>query len=104
MRNELNLFVMSAQEVIRWYKPQTEEESYLVDLLSEILIKGVEELHNEIDNLTVKNEILENDKSNLEEEISNLTQEAYLLKRTNGSLEERVSDLENQIIEALDRY
>ena len=49
MKNGLNLFVMSVDDVVQWYKPQTEEESYLVDLLSENLSKNAKKLQDEIE-------------------------------------------------------
>lgn len=95
MKNGLNLFIMSVDDVIQWYKPQTEEESYLVDLLSKTSSKPAKELQDEVDDLEDENDKLEDDNTNL-------IKENHLLKQANDSLEERVSDLENQILEELD--
>lgn len=34
----LNLYLMSAEEVVQWYKPQTEEESHLVSVIEHLNI------------------------------------------------------------------
>ena len=102
MKNGLNLFVMSVDDAIRWYKPQTEEESYLVDLLTQTSSNTAKELQDEVDDLMDKIEILEDDNSRLECDNVDLNDENIQLKRLNARLQTRVSDLENQILEELD--
>lgn len=103
MKSGLNLYLMSAEGVVQWYKPQTEQESYLVNLLSETSSKTAKNLQDEVDELLTQNEILENDKSRLEDEVSDLISENENLKLVNARLEEQISDLENQLLEELDR-
>ena len=63
MKNELNLLLMSADEVTRWYKPQSPEEQYLVDLISSLDFtkqKELEkELEDEIEELKMDDDILQ---------------------------------------------
>lgn len=59
MKSELNLYIMSVQDVVDWYKPQTEAESYLVNLLSEIENKTTKQFQDENEDLQSENDNLE---------------------------------------------
>lgn len=71
MKSELNLYIMSVQDVVDWYKPQTEAESYLVNLLSEIENKTTKQFQDENDNLKTENEDLQSENDNLEDMLRN---------------------------------
>lgn len=42
--NELNVHLMSAEDVVRWYKPQNEIEQLLVDHIRGLLENGTDEV------------------------------------------------------------
>lgn len=95
MKNELNLFIMSAKEAVRWYKPKSKEEAYLLELISNTkpsdkLIKENEELKEENDDYLYKIHYLEDDVSNLTDENSGLNAKV-------NKLEDKISDLEVEI-------
>lgn len=33
----MNLFIMTPDEIVRWYKPQTERETYIVESVADVL-------------------------------------------------------------------
>lgn len=99
MRNELNLFIMTSEDAINWYKPQTEEESYLVKLLSNLNSKAISSLEDEI--VYLRNELDEIgiEKYDLEQDIENQVNENANLIKIISDLENTISDLEDTISE-----
>lgn len=107
---------MSADEIVRWYHPQTKAEEYIVDTLSKFDITDIEELKSKVEALTEENDEyyrknesledevsrLESDNVNLEKQIEALQDEVSDLERERDELSETIEDLQNEI-DILDR-
>ena len=93
MKNELNLFLMSPDEVTRWYKPQSPEEQYLVDLISSVDFTKQKELEDEIKALTDETDSQSVDIHDLEEDVNNLKRENRKLNNLIKELEDKIEEL-----------
>ena len=83
MKNELNLFLMSPDEVTRWYKPQSPEEQYLVDLISSVDFtkqREIEDLNNDIDELEDEIESPWRENNNLKDLVKTLNDDILNLQ------------------------
>ncbi len=91
MENDLNLYIMSAEEVVNWYRPQTEVEKYLVNLLSENSI--INKLENQIDNLEDDLSTLQCKYDDCNEENENLESEIKQLNKKIIKLNDEIDEL-----------
>lgn len=96
MKNELNLFIMSPDEVAQWYKPQSPEEQYLVDLISSVDFTKQKELEDEINALTDETDSQSVDIHDLEEDVNNLKSENRRLNNLIDELEDEIESLERE--------
>ena len=89
--NDLNLFVMSYDEILTWYIPQTKVEEYLILSMEKYVDECKSKYKSESDNEYIEDlRDLGNVNSDLESDINRLD-------NTISCLELTISDLENEI-------
>jgi predicted RNase H-like nuclease (RuvC/YqgF family) len=100
----MNLFLMSGEEISRFYKPQNEVEQYLVDVIRDLDLPKLQDALDEIgrleqqgDNQHIKIRLLEDDVEILETqnrklEISIIDKDAQIM-----GLEEQVKHLKDRM-------
>jgi chromosome segregation ATPase len=92
----MNLFTMSPDEVARWYKPNTEVEKYLVDIISSIDWFSTKDLEGDVERLERQNEDYENDITEFEDDIRILEIDKTKLKNKIDELEHMLSMADEQ--------
>jgi cell division protein FtsB len=102
----MNLFLMSVDEIIRWYTPKTPEEKYLLEVMAtvnwdEVLQYEKENSQLVLDNdrLADENQDLEDDNDNLIREVSRLEKQLERYKEDNNDLLLQIENLEDRLNE-----
>lgn len=107
MEKDLNLFIMSYEEVLNWYKPKTESELYILNLMRnyyedtgapdgvtlEDLMSDVKEAEDKLDTCELDLEHEQDENSELRAEISELEKQLEELNQTyDDSCEALIND------------
>jgi FtsZ-binding cell division protein ZapB len=91
MKTELDLWSIPENSITKWYKPQTEEEVYLLEVLSRLQVN--------FDTLTTEKKALDDEVSDLKIDNDKLEDINYDLTNDNIELEKMNTVLENKVDE-----
>ena len=94
MRNDLNLFIMTPEEVAQWYRPQSPEEQYLVDIIAVVDSNTHKDLKDEVEDLADDLERQQRINDDLDCDIHNLQKENISLNSQIEELEDKITGLE----------
>lgn len=99
----MNLFIMNLDEILAWYKPQNDNEKYILEVVRDANL--IKEDHNtELVSLEEQLSDTEYERNKFEDElddanldIDRLTKEIQSLENTIDGLETKLEDAENDI-------
>lgn len=109
MKNGLNLFIMSYDDVLNWYKPKTESESYILNLMRDYYEDTdgggrtqLEDLRSELHDAKNKFEKCELELYDVHEENNQLRETNTQLIEENAQLRGEISVLDENIDSLID--
>lgn len=92
--NEMNLSIMSYEDILNWYKPTTDNEKYLLEIMG----ANYEPNKDKIRDLEEEELVdAKNERDNFERELDDLQNDYHHIERVNSDLEKIVEDLEDNI-------
>jgi FtsZ-binding cell division protein ZapB len=91
MKTELDLWSIPENSITKWYKPQTKEEVYLLEVLSRLQV--------DFNTLTTEKEALDDEVSDLKTDNDKLEDINYDLTNDNIELGRMCTSLETQVDE-----